>query len=107
MATDDELARWAALFLDSYGDQASTPQPAAGDTQYAGLTPAARDLLRSVDAGGVPAFVTSNLKQIASDNGVEVDDGWTPNEIVDAIRNKARGSASPTADSKSAEGEGT
>jgi hypothetical protein len=59
-------------------------------TRYEGITPAAGDLLRSVDAGGVPAFVTGNLRQIASDNGIEVGPGWTPNEIVDAIRAKVR-----------------
>ncbi len=58
--------------------------------QCLGLTPAACELLRTVDAGGIPAFVTGNLKQIALDNGVDVTDDWTPNEIIEAIRSKAQ-----------------
>ena len=56
---------------------------------YIGVTAAACELLQVVDAGGVPAFVTNNLKQIAEDNGIEVTIQSTPNEIVDAIRDKA------------------
>ena len=75
-------------------DTGIEPQSPTLGAQYLGITPAAGDLLRVVDAGGVPAFVTSNLKQIALDTGVEVTDDCTPNEIVEAIRSKARDRAS-------------
>jgi hypothetical protein len=95
MQPDDRFAQWAARFLRSVGDDGAAVggrEPSVlPDATYDGVTPAARDLLRAVDAGGVPAFVTSNLRQIASDNGIETGAGWTPNEIVDAIRAKVRG----------------
>jgi hypothetical protein len=88
MQPDDQFAKWAAAFLRTVGGATAVGDgaPPAPEPRYEGITPAAGDLLRSVDAGGVPAFVTGNLRQIASENGVEVGPGWTPNEIVDAIR---------------------
>ena len=94
MQSDDRFAKWAAAFLRTVGADggagAGQGDAAVPGLRYEGITPAAGDLLRSVDAGGVPAFVTGNLRQIASDNGIEVGPGWTPNEIVDAIRAKVR-----------------
>lgn len=94
MDADEKLAKWAALFVRacSEGDAGAVPsgraEPAAS-AQYPGVTQAARELLQAVDAGGVPAFVTASLKQIAGENGVAITDAWTPNEIVAAIRSKA------------------
>jgi hypothetical protein len=100
MDANEELAQWAALFVgacvdrepgpDQVGESLATPV-----VRYAGVTPAASMLLQSIDAGGVPAFVTSNLKQIAVDNGIDVTDQWTPNEIVDALRRKVEEGESP------------
>lgn len=72
MNSEEKLAQWAALFISAQ----DAPAPACA--QYVGVTPAA-------------AFITGNLKQIAQENGVEVTDAMTPNEIVDAIRCKATG----------------
>jgi len=85
MPSDEDFAAWASLFVANY--EAGAGQDDGADD---GLTPAAREVLRAVDAGGVPAFVTNNLKQVARDNGIEVTPQWTPNEIVDALRHKAR-----------------
>jgi hypothetical protein len=94
MRQDDRFAKWAAAFLRTVGADgcagAGQGDGAAPGLRYEGVTPAAGDLLRSVDAGGVPAFVTGNLRQIASENGIEIGPGWTPNEIVAAIRAKVR-----------------
>lgn len=94
MAADNKLAEWAAAFIASYdnpaGVTAAAPAVAVPDAQYPGITPAAAALLRAVDAGGVPAFVTGSLKQIASDNGVVVSEQSTPNDIVAAIRSKVQ-----------------
>ncbi|MCX7168852.1 MAG: hypothetical protein NTY41_00795 [Proteobacteria bacterium] len=95
METDDQFAQWATLFIRGLHENetdAGVTEPQARTTpgvQYVGVTHAAGELLRSVDAGGVPAFVTSSLKQIAADNGIAVTLQWTPNEIVEAIREKA------------------
>ena len=95
MQADEEFAQWAALFISAYSDSdaganLNLPPPLAfGDQDYPGLTMAAAELLRSVDAGGVPAFVTAKLKQIAIDNGIAATALWTPNEIVEALRGKA------------------
>jgi ribA/ribD-fused uncharacterized protein len=53
------------------------------------LTREARALLRQADEGGVPMFVSQNLRHIASDNGVRVCEDMTPNAIVEALRNRA------------------
>lgn len=94
MEPNEKFAQWAALFVDamnkSNGADAVTEQPAPAPViQYAGITSEACDLLQAVDAGGIPAFVTANIMEIARDNGIDVDDLWTPNAIVEAIRNKA------------------
>ncbi|MCK9388887.1 MAG: hypothetical protein M0Q22_10930 [Sulfuritalea sp.] len=102
MDSDEKLAQWAALFVKAYREDETDagltgrPAPAAG-VQYSGVTQAARELLQAVDAGGVPAFVTGNLKQIAEDNGIVCTDESTPNEIVEAIRSKVREAASGAA----------
>lgn len=98
--SNDQFAQWAAGFLSACAEDAAdvaragAPSSAAGGVQYAGLTQTAGDLLRAIDAGGVPAFVTTNLKQIAKDNGIEVSAQWTPNEVIDALRAKASDSLS-------------
>lgn len=95
MESDDEFAHWAALFASHYSEskagsaRAEQAAPSSCGVHYTGVTPAAGELLRAVDAGGVPAFVTGNLKQIAEDNGIAVGNQWTPNEIIEAIRTKA------------------
>jgi hypothetical protein len=96
MESEDQFAQWAVLFSRHFGETVAEPgllgplAPASGGIQYSGVTAEACELLRAVDAGGVPAFVTSHLKQIAADNGLEVGNQSTPNEIIDAIRGKAR-----------------
>ena len=102
MEPDGKLVQWAALFVKACSEDnaAATPvgrpEPAAGP-RYSGVTESACELLQAVDSGGVPAFVTANLRQIAQDNGVELTDDWTPNEIVDAVRSKARKISSESA----------
>jgi hypothetical protein len=86
MTTDDELAQWAAQFLQVYAEedgQTDPPQP-----QEALPPSAAAELLRSVDIGGVPAFITANLRKIAEEHGIEISASMTPNDIVAAIRSK-------------------
>ena len=93
MSEPNSLGAWAAAFLRLHeleaqpATDASCDIPAVpGPQRYAGITPAASALLESIDAGGVPAFVTSNLLQIARDNGLQVTQDWTPNDIVDSLR---------------------
>jgi len=50
------------------------------------LTREARALLRQADQGGVPMFVSQNLRRIAQENGVDVSEDMTPNTVVDALR---------------------
>jgi hypothetical protein len=53
------------------------------------LTREARALLREAEAGGVPMFVSQNLRRIAEENGVELSDEMTPNEVLEALRARA------------------
>ena len=91
--TDQKFTQWASLFVTAlHADQAVAHQISRDQSQegmqYPGITPAAGDLLRAIDAGGVPAFVSAQLKDIARDNGVQLSDQLTPNDIIEAIRNK-------------------
>ena len=102
MQSDDDFAKWAAMFVRTCTEEASGAGAAGlpafdlAGIGYPGLTPAAGELLRTVDGGGVPAFVTAQLKQIAVDNGIEVSTDWTPNQIVAALRAKVlAGPATP------------
>lgn len=53
------------------------------------LTKEARALLKSVDTGGVPGFITANLLRIADENDVPYETDVTPNQIVEALRGKS------------------
>jgi len=53
------------------------------------LSSEAQDLLRKVNAGGVPAFATDNLVRIAKENGVPVSPDMTPNQIIDGLQQRA------------------
>jgi hypothetical protein len=68
-------------------------QAKAGDEVATKLTSEAEALLKSVDEGGTPAFMTNNLKRIAKENGVDVGPKDTPNDVVDRLRAK-RGASS-------------
>jgi hypothetical protein len=84
MESDDRFTQWAAHFITAYNKNNQQVEQV-----YSGITQAASELLQSIDAGGVPAFVTSSLIEIANENDIAVPDHWTPNEIVAAIRIKA------------------
>lgn len=90
MTKDQDFSRWATQFLRACGVKPAPAELPGLADPYAALTPAARELLRSVDAGGVPAFITSRLKKIATENGVEIDGRWTPDEIVGQLRIRAQ-----------------
>ncbi len=90
MTTDRYFFRWAARFLRARGNEPVPVELPDINDPYAALSPAARELLRSVDAGGVPAFVTGRLKKIAAENGVEIDGRWTPDAIVNQLRIRAQ-----------------
>lgn len=89
----DQFAQWAGLFARRFkvesADSPGDPTPESAGIQYLGVTPCAGQLLRAVDAGGVPAFMTNRLKRIAEDNGIDVPNAWTPNDVVAAIRARA------------------
>ena len=98
MKPDDTFANWASLFLTAYEEGTADPASAAQQSRpavYNGISPAADELLQSIDAGGVPAFVTANLLEIAAENGIEAADDWSPNQIIEAIRAKASSTPSP------------
>jgi hypothetical protein len=65
-------------------------QPASTPTRARRrVTREARALLRQADDGGVPMFVSQNLRRIAEANGVDVTEDMTPNAIVEALRARA------------------
>ena len=56
--------------------------------QQAPLTQEAEDLISTVDEGGVPGFMTNNLRRIAKENNVEVTPKDTPNTVIENLRSK-------------------
>ena len=56
--------------------------------EQAPLTQEAEDLISTVDEGGVPGFMTNNLRRIAKENGVEVTPTDTPNTVIENLRSK-------------------
>jgi len=76
--------------------QADQPPPLPGEQTAApsSLTPEADALLRSVDDGGVPGFISRNLERIANENGVEVTKQMTPTDVINALRAKKTGRTS-------------
>ena len=108
---DDSLAEFAAAFLANYAANDVPPDvppdvprdvPSFGlaptQVDYPGLTREAAALLRGVDAGGVPAFITDNLRRIAVENGVEIDPRTTPAQIVATLRALSAATAFPSND---------
>jgi len=91
MGTEDSFSRWASLFVDSFNEGVSSEGDSAPQAMpaYTGVTKAASELLQAVDLGGVPAFISSNLTEIANENGIDIPESWTPNEVVAMLRDKA------------------
>ncbi|MBI3341626.1 hypothetical protein HY024_00725, partial [Candidatus Curtissbacteria bacterium] len=52
------------------------------------LTEDAANLLRTVDAGGVPAYITQNMRRIAAENGIPVTGSTSPNDVITALRGR-------------------
>ena len=91
MGTDDSFARWASLFVDACEENRLSEDNSARQRQpvYTGVTKAASDLLQSVDAGGIPAFISNNMLEIAKENGIDIPENCTPNDLVAMLKSKA------------------
>ncbi len=72
--------------LSKIANNLSDAVRARGSVKGGGLTQEAQDLLRKVDDGGVPAFITKNMRRIAEENGVKVTKNMKPADVVEAIR---------------------
>ena len=79
-----EATRGAAAFIAQQG--LSTAKEGRG----AGVTTEADALIETVDAGGVPGFMTSNLKRIMAENDIPVTGQMTPNDAIAALRAKTK-----------------
>ena len=66
----------------------AAPTEEAVTEQQAPLTQEAEDLISTVDEGGVPGFMTNNLRRIAKENNIEVTTTDTPNTIIENLRSK-------------------
>jgi hypothetical protein len=64
-------------------------------TQTSALTDSAQKLLDMVDKGyGMPKIVDANMQRIASENDIKLNPTWTPEQYIQALRDKA--STTPT-----------
>ena len=74
---------------DAY-ENASAQNETAKTKAYQNITDDAAELLAKVDQGGVPGFITNNLKKIAEKNGITIDGSDTPNSVIEKLRAKSR-----------------
>jgi hypothetical protein len=66
-----------------------TPSKAAGQpTVDNTLTQEAKDLLKSIGEGSKPTFITKNLERIAKENGIEVTDKMSADDVINALKEK-------------------
>lgn len=52
------------------------------------LTKEAEDLLASIGEGSKPTFITKNLEKIAKENGIEVTDKMSADDVINALKEK-------------------
>lgn len=67
----------------------------AARTPEGTLTQGAKELLASVDAGGVPSSITNNMRRIADENGVKILSTDKPMDVVQKLRDKAASAETP------------
>ena len=58
------------------------------ETRTPVLTKDAEDLLASIKEGSKPTFITKNLERIAKDNGVEITDKMSADDVINALKEK-------------------
>jgi murein DD-endopeptidase MepM/ murein hydrolase activator NlpD len=76
--------------------RASTLEPPGGPPERpGGITDEAREVINAADRGGVPGFISQNLRRIAEENDVPVSADMRPNDVVDALRAKAGATERP------------
>jgi hypothetical protein len=78
----------AALAPETTEVMKSAEELAPTTEEQAPLTKEAEDLISTVDEGGVPGFMTNNLRRIAKENNVEVTPKDTPNTVIENLRSK-------------------
>jgi hypothetical protein len=97
----DQMLKILDALKDGYISEPTTPVAPSGNidpemrvddeeqASSSGLTAEAQELLAKVENGGVPAYTTGNLEQIAEENGIQVAPDMTPNEIIEALLQKS------------------
>jgi hypothetical protein len=73
----------------SFQPPQSPQHDAADGAPMPPATAEARAVVQQADLGGVPMYVTANLKRIAEQHGIVVSSDMTPNAIVDELRRLA------------------
>jgi hypothetical protein len=63
------------------------PEPVQTTEEFK-LTPEAEEILNNEK--GVPAFISKKLEKVAKDNEVEITDSMTPNDVIEALRDKKK-----------------
>ena len=82
-------AREFATAEEAANQKAFRELQAERDLTQKTITPEAMELLGKVDKGGVPGFITNNLRRIAQENGIVVTDADTPNTVIQRLRDLA------------------
>lgn len=103
--TPEQMARVQQKLdaVPQVNEPARQPSEIAGGN---GITQEAANLLNSVDASSVPAFLSRNIERIARQNGIDVTPSTTPNQIIDALRARSVAAEAPGPDVVSSQPEG-
>jgi len=67
------------------GRRTSAAESAAAEPGSETLSPGALALLATVDRGGVPAFISANLRKVAQENGIAVGPTDTASTVIAAL----------------------
>jgi hypothetical protein len=88
-AEDAPLSEQAAIddFGETIVNYAKELYPVATQKE-APITQEAEDLLASIKEGSKPAFITKKLEKIAKENGIEITNKTTPDDIINELNIK-------------------
>ena len=95
--SESAIRMWEKLVSTGKAEKTGETYRMKPTSRTAAITQEAVDLLSKVDAGGVPMYVTENLKRIARENGITVTRSTTSNTIIAQLRQKLTQPTTPAA----------
>jgi len=73
--------------LDKESSETSSAEIGGAEKGVSRLTTEAEEFIRSADVG-MPFFITENVRRMAAENGVEINDSDTPQDVIQKLKEK-------------------